>query len=104
MRPKPSPPRAGRPPLGKRPGTAPSPRPQKGAKTSAAASQSPRARTSPRVPLEETQKVYGISAVLAVMAQRPEQVLSIAYTRATRKLLAAVLREAARRRIAYREV
>jgi len=56
------------------------------------------------VPLEETQKVYGISAVLAVMAQRPEQVLSIAYTRATRKPLAAVLREAARRRIAYREV
>ncbi|MEY4548803.1 MAG: hypothetical protein RL685_4998 [Pseudomonadota bacterium] len=68
------------------------------------ANQSPRARSSARVPLEETQKVYGVSAVLAVMAQRPEQVLSIAYTRATRKPLAAILREAARRRIAYREV
>ena len=57
-----------------------------------------------RVPLDETQKVYGISAVLAVMANRPEQVLSIAHTRAVRKLLANALREAARRRIAYREV
>jgi len=63
-----------------------------------------RARPSERVPLEETQKVYGVSAVLAVMAQRPEQVLSIAHTRAARKQLAGVLREAARRRIAYREV
>jgi TrmH RNA methyltransferase len=56
------------------------------------------------VPLEDTQKIYGISAVLAVVAQRPEQVLSIAHTPATRKLLADVLRVAARRRIAYREV
>jgi TrmH RNA methyltransferase len=38
------------------------------------------------------------------MAQRPDQALSIAHTRAARKPLAAVLREAARRRIAYREV
>jgi TrmH RNA methyltransferase len=56
------------------------------------------------VPLEETQKIYGIAAVLAVVAQRPEQVLSIAHTPATRKLLADVLRVAAKRRIAYREV
>jgi len=42
--------------------------------------------------------------VLAVMAQRPDQVLSIAHTRAARKPLANALREAARRRIAYREV
>lgn len=48
--------------------------------------------------------MYGVSAVAAVMAQRPEQVLSIAHTRAARKPLASVLREAARRRIAYREV
>jgi len=38
------------------------------------------------------------------MAQRPDQVLSIAHTRAARKPLAGALREAARRRIAYREV
>jgi TrmH RNA methyltransferase len=38
------------------------------------------------------------------MARRPEQVLRIAHTRAARKALAPVLREAARRRIAYREV
>jgi TrmH RNA methyltransferase len=56
------------------------------------------------VPLEQTQKVYGLSAVRAVVAQRPEQVLSIAHTRAVRQVLADVLREAARRRIAYREV
>lgn len=104
MRPKPSTPRAGRPPLAKRPRTAPSARPEQRAQTTLPAKQSPRARSSARVPLEETQKVYGVSAVLAVMAQRPQQVLSIAYTRATRKPLAALLREAARRRIAYREV
>ncbi|HVZ33828.1 MAG TPA: RNA methyltransferase [Polyangiaceae bacterium] len=61
-------------------------------------------RSRGQVPQDETQKVYGLSAVLAVMAQRPEQVLSIAHTRATRHALANTLREAARRRIAYREV
>lgn len=100
MRPKPPSPRAGRPTLAK----PTSPRPQKAPKTPAPANPRQRAGAAERVPLEETQKVYGISAVRAVVAQRPEHVLSIAHTRATRKLLADVLREAARRRIAYREV
>jgi TrmH RNA methyltransferase len=64
----------------------------------------PPERSRGQIPQDETQKVYGLSAVLAVMAQRPEQVLSIAHTRATRHALANALREAARRRIAYREV
>lgn len=104
MRPKPSTPRAGRPSSTKRPRKASSPRPQKALKAPLPAQPGPRARASERVPLEATQRVYGISAVLAVMAQRPEQVLSIAHTRAARKPLASVLRDAARRRIAYREV
>lgn len=58
----------------------------------------------PSDPSGPTQKVYGLSAALAVMAQRPEQVLRIAHTQAARKALAPALREAARRRIAYREV
>jgi TrmH RNA methyltransferase len=103
MRPKPSTPRAGRPTLAKQPRKAAPPRPQKAPKPPVP-TKPQGARASERVPLEETQKVYGISAVLAVMARRPEQVLSIAYTRAARKPLADVLREAARRRIAYREV
>jgi RNA methyltransferase, TrmH family len=64
-------------------------------------------RPEPRersVPLSATEKVYGLSAALAVMARRPEQVLRIAHTRAARKALAPALREAAQRRIAYREV
>jgi RNA methyltransferase, TrmH family len=104
MRPKPSTPRAGRPTLTKHPRKPTSPKPGKPSKTPLSAKPGLRAHASERVPLEETQKVYGISAVLAVMAQRPEQVLSIAHTRAARKPLADALREAARRRIAYREV
>ena len=104
MRPKPSTPRAGRPTLAKPPRKAPSATRQNASKSALPAKPGPRAHVSERVPLEETQKVYGVSAVLAVMAQRPEQVLSIAHTRAARKPLAGALREAARRRIAYREV
>jgi RNA methyltransferase, TrmH family len=108
MRPKPSNPRAGRPTSGKHPRKAPqasSPNPSKPSlKPAPSGSPAQRARASERVPLEETQKVYGIAAVLAVVARRPEQVLSIAHTPAARKLLASALREAARRRIAYREV
>lgn len=55
-------------------------------------------------PRPETHKVYGLAAALAVMARRPEHVVHIAHTEAVRKPLAPVLREAARRRIAYREV
>lgn len=61
-------------------------------------------RMPERTPEEATHKVYGLSAALAVMVRRPEQVLRIAHTRAARKALAPALREAARRRIAYREV
>jgi TrmH RNA methyltransferase len=56
------------------------------------------------IPVDEAQKVYGISAALAVMATRPDQVLRIAHTQTARKALAPALREAARLRIAYREV
>jgi RNA methyltransferase, TrmH family len=103
VRSKPPTPRAGRPPLEKQP-RKPSPRPQKAAQAPRPARANERDRASVRVPLEQTQKVYGLSAVRAVVAQRPEQVLSIAHTKAVRKALADVLREAARRRIAYREV
>jgi RNA methyltransferase, TrmH family len=49
-------------------------------------------------------RVYGISAALAVLAHRPEQVRNIAYTPSARAHIGEALREAARRRIAYREV
>jgi TrmH RNA methyltransferase len=45
-----------------------------------------------------------MAAALSVLRVHPEQVLSIAHTEAVRKPLAEALREAARRRIAYREV
>jgi RNA methyltransferase, TrmH family len=50
------------------------------------------------------ERVYGMSAALATFGRRPESVLSIAHTKDVRKPLADLLREAARRRIAYREV
>ncbi len=103
MRPKPPTPHAGRSTSEKHP-RKPSPRTQKASKAARSAKAPPRAHASERVPLEETHKVYGISAVRAVIARRPEQVLSLAHTRAVRQVLADVLREAARRRIAYREV
>jgi TrmH RNA methyltransferase len=49
-------------------------------------------------------RVYGLSAALAVLRARPDQVVNIAHTAALRRELGPVLREAARRRIAYREV
>lgn len=48
--------------------------------------------------------VYGLAAALAVMARRPQDVVRIAHAKVARKPLAPALREAARRRIAYREV
>jgi TrmH RNA methyltransferase len=48
--------------------------------------------------------VYGLAAVLAAFARRPEAVLNIAHTPEVRAQLNDMLREAARRRIAYREV
>lgn len=50
------------------------------------------------------ERVYGLAAALATFEQRPGSVLSIAHTKELRKPLADMLREAARRRIAYREV
>jgi RNA methyltransferase, TrmH family len=53
---------------------------------------------------QAAERVYGLSAALAAFEQRPEQVISIAHTRDVRREVADMLREAARRRIAYREV
>lgn len=53
---------------------------------------------------QDTQRVYGLLSALAVMKHRPEQVVRITHTSAVRGQLADALREAARRRIAYREV
>ena len=48
--------------------------------------------------------MYGLSAALAVLRARPLLVVNIAHTAAVRRELGPALREAARRRIAYREV
>jgi TrmH RNA methyltransferase len=53
---------------------------------------------------QAAERIYGLSAALAAFEQRPELVLSIAHTRDVRREVANMLREAARRRIAYREV
>ncbi len=55
-------------------------------------------------PRERAERVYGLSAVQALFKHRPESVLSIAHTVAARKSLGPLLKEAAKRRIAYREV
>jgi RNA methyltransferase, TrmH family len=51
-----------------------------------------------------TERVFGVAAAKAAFAARPDAVMSIAYTAALRRPLADMLREAARRRVAYREV
>jgi TrmH RNA methyltransferase len=53
---------------------------------------------------ERTERVYGLSAALAAFEQRPEAVISIAHTKEARHAIAELLRLAAARRIAYREV
>jgi len=50
------------------------------------------------------ERIYGLAAARAAFATRPEAVISIAYTEELRHPLADMLRNAARRRIAYREV
>jgi RNA methyltransferase, TrmH family len=50
------------------------------------------------------ERIYGLAAALAVFVVRPEQVLRIAYSERARKPLAGMLRAAAKRRIAYREL
>ena len=52
----------------------------------------------------ESDKVVGLSAALAVLRVRPADVLNIAHTKNARAELRDALREAARLRIAYREV
>ena len=59
---------------------------------------------APQIPAQRAERVYGLAAALAAFERRPEAVLNIAYARDRRKALADMLREAARRRIAYREV
>jgi RNA methyltransferase, TrmH family len=57
-------------------------------------------KTSPAA----AERVFGLAAAQAAFSVRPDAVKSIAYTAALRRPLADMLREAARRRIAYREV
>lgn len=51
-----------------------------------------------------TERVYGLAAALAVLRNRPEQVVNIAYSAGARRVLGPFLREAARRHLAYREL
>jgi TrmH RNA methyltransferase len=62
------------------------------------------AREKSGAPREKLERIYGLSAALAAFAHRPEDIVSIAHTQDVRRALAEVLRAAARRRIAYREV
>jgi TrmH RNA methyltransferase len=59
---------------------------------------------SSEVSAQPAERVYGLSAALATFERRPTAVLNIAYTKDARQALAEMLREAARLRIAYREV
>lgn len=55
-------------------------------------------------PRVDSERVFGLSAARAVLAKRPEDVRQIAHTADARQAVADLLREAAKRRIAYREV
>lgn len=63
-----------------------------------------REKRSAREPGGEAERIYGLAAALAAFERRPDAVLSIAHTPEVRRPIASMLREAARRRIAYREV
>lgn len=58
----------------------------------------------PRVKKQAAERVYGLSAAFAAFEQRPDRVISIAHTPEVRREIGDMLRAAARRRIAYREV
>ena len=58
----------------------------------------------PSAKRDSAERVYGLAAALAAFEVRPDAVISIAYTEALRHPLAELLKSAARRRIAYREV
>jgi TrmH RNA methyltransferase len=53
---------------------------------------------------KSAERVFGLAAAKAAFATRPDDVVNIAYTASMRLALADLLRSAARRRIAYREV
>lgn len=53
---------------------------------------------------EPTEKVVGLAAAYAVMRVRPGDVLNVAHSKGARRELSDLLREAARLRIAYREL
>jgi TrmH RNA methyltransferase len=57
-----------------------------------------------RATRDPVERVYGLSAALAAFRARPELIVNVAYTAAARRELGPMLREAAQRRIAYREV
>src|SRR5690606_27156430 len=60
-------------------------------------------RVAPKPPAS-TERVFGVAAAKAVLSVRPEDVLQIAHSREARHELAEMLRQAAKLRIAYREV
>ncbi len=49
------------------------------------------------------EKIYGLAATIAVLDARPDDILRVAHTRDVRREVAPLLREAARRRVAYEE-
>lgn len=61
-------------------------------------------RTPRRRAETDTETVYGLNAVLAVFARRPEAIVRIAHTRDVRRDIADLLRVAASRHIPYNEV
>jgi TrmH RNA methyltransferase len=65
---------------------------------------SERARRKARVERDPTERIVGVAAARAVFEVRPEDVLHVAHSPAARGEIGGLLREAARRRIAYREL
>lgn len=65
---------------------------------------SAKARRKPNAERDKTERVVGLSAARAVLAVRPKAVLHIAHSPGARVEVRDLLREAARLRIAYREV
>lgn len=65
---------------------------------------SAKTRRKPSAERDKTERVVGKAAARAVLLVRPEAVLHIAYSASARAAIGELLREAARMRIAYREV
>lgn len=63
-----------------------------------------KARRRPPVERDPTERVVGLEAARAVLRTRPQAVLHLAHSSEARRQVADLLREAARLRIAYREV